>query len=36
LPGRERRQLTGIGRSRAASPARDPIAGLRILSGCLV
>jgi hypothetical protein len=33
LPGRERHRLAGIGRSRAAPTAKDPIAALGILAG---
>jgi hypothetical protein len=36
LPRRERRRLAGIGRSRAAPTAKDPIAGLGILAWCFV
>jgi hypothetical protein len=36
LPGRERRRLAGIGRSRAAPTAKDPIEGYEILAGCFV
>jgi hypothetical protein len=34
LPGRQRRQLAGAGRARAARPAKGQIASIQVFLGC--
>jgi hypothetical protein len=34
LPGRQRRQFAGVGRARAARPAKGRIASIALIPGC--